>query len=96
MAVCAAVAYIALLAAFVVAAKHATDGAADLAALSGAAGVQDGSDGCVIAELIAVRDGVSLDTCRRIGEDVVVTVRREVRLPLGLTSVVRASARAGP
>ena len=80
-------------------AQRGAANAADLAALSGAAEHAKGQDSCAAARRIAAQNGAALSTCKVSGDGldfvVSVTVERELRLPLGLSPTVRASAEAG-
>lgn len=80
-------------------AQRGAANAADLAALSGAAEHTKGQDSCAAARRIAAQNGAALATCKVSGDGldfvVSVTVERELRLPLGLSPTVRASAEAG-
>ncbi len=71
-------------------ARQRAETAADLASLAGAGAVQRGADGCTAAAGVAARNGASLISCRRTGDDLVVMVR--VRAPVPAS----AQARAGP
>jgi secretion/DNA translocation related TadE-like protein len=88
--------WLAVMSAGVAAAQHHLDGAADLAALSGAARLQRGGDACAVARQIAAANTADLTDCRIEGNDLVVTVRGSVQLPFGLDGTMRAQARAGP
>lgn len=79
-----------------VARQHRLDGAADLAALSAAAAVQRGGDGCLVARQIAAANGVTLSLCTRDGDNVTVRVTDRLDLPVGPTIWIGAAARAGP
>ncbi len=79
----------------VVAGHRRAQVAADLAALAGAAAVQDGADACQRAGRIAARNSASLRSCDARGWEVSVTVVEEVSLP-GMTMQLRARGRAGP
>jgi secretion/DNA translocation related TadE-like protein len=72
--------------------------AADLAALSGAAGYVRGEDPCAVARRVAADNGVELATCRLSGDSldfvVVVTVERRLHSAV-LPPTVAASAQAG-
>ena len=80
---------------------HRARGAADLAALSGAAAYQQGQDACLVASQAARRNGGAVVDCSQVGDlvDFVVSVkvRMEVqtRIP-GLPTSVAAAAHAGP
>ena len=79
----------------IVAAHRRAQSAADLAALAGAATLQDGGDPCLRASAIARRNGASLKACQVDGWDVVVRVSSTVRLP-GDSMELDARGRAGP
>lgn len=81
-------------------AAHRARAAADLAALSGAVAVSNGSDGCRAAGRIARENGAALSDCSRVGDDLdfVLTVQARVRVRAfvpGLPAIVHASAHAG-
>ncbi len=88
--------WVCLLVAVAVAQQHRVDGAADLVALSGAAALQDGADGCRVAATIAAKNQVSLVACDLDGSDVLVEVSGVLRLPLGISGRLVSHARAGP
>ncbi|MDQ3486020.1 MAG: flp pilus-assembly TadE/G-like family protein [Actinomycetota bacterium] len=88
--------WVCLLAAFAVARQHHVDGAADLVALSAAARVQDGGNGCEAAAQLAASNRVTLLACDLDGDDVVVEVSTVLRLPLGIEGRLVSRARAGP
>lgn len=88
--------WVCLLAAFAVARQHDVDGSADLVALSAAARVQDGGDGCEAAAQLASDNQVTLVRCDLDGPDVVVQVSAELRLPFGIDGRLVSRARAGP
>ena len=90
------VGWVCLLVAFAVARQHHVDGAADLVALSGAARVQDGGDGCDAASQRAADNSVTLVECELRGQDVVVEVRTTLHLPFGIEGRLVSRARAGP
>lgn len=90
------VGWICLLVAFAVAQQHHVDGAADLVALSAAARVQDGGDGCDAARQRAVDNSVTLVGCELRGQDVVVEVSTTLRLPFGINGRLVSRAKAGP
>jgi secretion/DNA translocation related TadE-like protein len=101
IAVTLAVALLLCTTAAVVAGRLLTDhrraaAAADLAALAGAAAVQQGLDGCPQARRVAAANGAVLTHCRIDGQDVRITVRTESARLLGRLVRVRADARAGP
>ena len=56
---------------------HRARAAADLAALSGAAAIQQGRDGCAEARRLAAANGARLADCDQVGDqvDFVITVR---------------------
>ncbi len=87
---------LAALLAGVVARQHQVDAAADLAALSAAAVRQRGQPACAAAAEIAADNSVELMRCRTEGEDVVVEVRADLALPLGMAVALHGIARAGP
>jgi secretion/DNA translocation related TadE-like protein len=72
------------------------ESAADLAALAGAAAVQDGEDGCAAAHLAARRNGARLASCQAAGDTVAVTAAQTTTLLFGWPVQQRARARAGP
>jgi secretion/DNA translocation related TadE-like protein len=81
-------------------AAHRVRTAADLAALSGAAAVASGADGCPAARSNARSNGARLVECGQVGDavDFVVTVRAEVRVQVmfpGLPQRLGAVAHAG-
>jgi secretion/DNA translocation related TadE-like protein len=76
--------------------QHHVDAAADLVALSAAAGLQRGADPCAVAGSVARANRVVLHGCRVARQDVIVSVRAQVRLPFGLHPWISAQARAGP
>ncbi|MDQ1483529.1 MAG: hypothetical protein QOF35_1605 [Actinomycetota bacterium] len=79
---------------------HRARAAADLSALSGAAAVAAGGDGCSAARSSANANNAQVVTCDQVGDqvDFVVTVRAEVfvrvRMP-GLPMTIGAVAYAG-
>ena len=78
-------------------ARHQAGGAADLAALAGAAYVVEGvAPACEEATRVALANGGRLLSCQLDGWDVVVTVAVTPKGPAGLVGSARASARAGP
>jgi secretion/DNA translocation related TadE-like protein len=80
----------------VVAGHRRAQSAADLAALAGAAALQDGGDACERAGSIAQRNGATLRSCRVEDWDVSVRVAADgVRLPGGALQL-EARGRAGP
>jgi secretion/DNA translocation related TadE-like protein len=79
----------------VVAGHRRAQSAADLAALAGAAALQDGAEACRRAGVIAGRNGTRLRRCEVHGWDVSVVVSRSVRLP-GAPMELSARGRAGP
>lgn len=88
--------WVGLLAATLTAAQHHVDGAADLVSLSAAARLQHGGDACAAAGQIARDNAVVLSSCQVEGDDVVVEVSDQIRLPLGLQGRLSSMARAGP
>jgi secretion/DNA translocation related TadE-like protein len=76
--------------------QHQVDAAADLVALSAAAGLHRGTDPCSVAARVASANRVTLHHCRVRREDVVVDVRAKVMLPFGVHPWISARARAGP
>jgi secretion/DNA translocation related TadE-like protein len=70
--------------------------AADLAALAGAADLQDGADACSAASRIADANHAGLVSCLVEGEEVVVEVTVGGPRWLGQEAVLSARARAGP
>jgi secretion/DNA translocation related TadE-like protein len=82
-------------------ANHRARGAADLAALSGAAAFQEGRDPCAQADRTARGNGAIARHCDQVGDQIgfVVTVRVAVPIRLripGLPRTVEAEAYAGP
>ncbi len=69
--------------------------AADLAALAGAAALQDGRDACAAAAVLARRNRAQLTGCRVTGWEVEVRVVSEGRV-WGLDQSLPARGRAGP
>lgn len=69
--------------------------AADLAALAGAAALQEGREGCAAAGTVAVANDARLVSCAVAGAEVRVVVRSGVEA-LGHLLDVDARARAGP
>ena len=101
MAVVGVVATTAVLAAVYLVAGHRAHGAADLAALSGAAAYAEGRDPCRAAARLARANDARLVRCERVGDDVdyVVSVTVEVEAGLavpGLPRALRGRAHAGP
>ena len=101
MAVVMALSFAAMVVAGYLVAVHCARGAADLAALSGAAAYQQGHDACGRARQVTRADGAAVVTCEQVGDlvDFVVTVEVQVavRTPMaGLPRFVRAQAHAGP
>lgn len=76
--------------------RRSAASAADLAALAGAAAVQQGRDGCAEAAAIAARNGAVVSECRVEGRELRVTVRAEAARLFGRGVTVTARARAGP
>ena len=70
--------------------------AADLAALAGAAALQDGGDGCAEAAAVTVRNDAEVVACLVSGAELRVTVRTETAALFGRSLTVSARARAGP
>jgi secretion/DNA translocation related TadE-like protein len=80
----------------VVAAHRTAQAAADLAALAGAAALQDGGDACDRAADIATRNRADLDACEVDGWEVrVVVTTHSGPLPGGALDLT-ARGRAGP
>ena len=80
----------------VIATHRTAQAAADLAALAGAAALQDGGDACDRAGVVATRNHARLAACRVEGWDVSVEVVADTaRLPGGVLDL-RARGRAGP
>ena len=80
----------------VIATHRTAQSAADLAALAGAAALQDGGDACQQAAAIARRNQARLRTCRVQQWNVaVVVVANTARLPGGVLDL-EARGRAGP
>jgi secretion/DNA translocation related TadE-like protein len=77
-------------------AHRVAQSAADLSALAGATGLQEGADACAAAARIADANDAGLASCLVQGEEVVVEV--EVAGPrwLGQHADLSARARAGP
>ena len=90
------VAWAALLVAMAVARQHQLDGAADLAALSGAQALQRGQDGCAEASRVAAANNAGVTACDVVGEDVLLRVADRLELPFGLDLRIQIRARAGP
>ena len=78
-----------------VAGHRRAQAAADLAALAGAAALQDGDDPCRRAGTIAERNGGSLRRCRVEEWNVSLVVVSSVDLPVGSIDL-RARSHAGP
>ena len=78
-----------------VAGHRRAQAAADLAALAGAAALQDGGDACRRAGTVAERNGASLRRCRVEDWSVALVVASSVRLPGGSIDL-RARSHAGP
>ena len=101
MGVVGAAALAAMLLAGYLVAGHRARGAADLAALSGAAAYQQGADPCVQARRTAAADRARMTRCDRVGDtvdfvvSVTVVVDADPRVP-GLPRTVPARANAGP
>jgi secretion/DNA translocation related TadE-like protein len=80
----------------VVASHRAAQAAADLAALAGAAALQDGGDACARAAEVADRNRASLTRCEVAGWNVTVVVTaHSAPLPGGVLDL-QARGRAGP
>lgn len=80
----------------VIAAHRTAQAAADLAALAGAAALQDGGDACQQAASVARRNRADLTGCEVQGWNVAVVVTANTaRLPGGMLDL-RARGRAGP
>lgn len=94
--VCLCLGWLTLVVAAAVARQHHLDGAVDLAALSGAASLQRGGEGCVAARAIAADNDAELLSCTTDGDDVVIEVADVLDLPMGLDVRIVAQARAGP
>ena len=94
--VCLLIGGIGLTVAAAASAQHRVDGAADLASLSAAAGLQRGVDPCAAASLVARANHVALKRCTVRGADVLVVVTIRLRLPFGIERWALAEARAGP
>lgn len=77
-------------------AQHQAAGAADLAALSGAAAVADGADACSAAALVATANGARLVSCAVAGRIVEVAVEVSSPSLWGRSWTVPEKARAGP
>ena len=80
---------------------HRAKSVADLAAVSGAAAVVAGGDGCATARRVATRSGVVVSRCQQVGDqiDFVVGVTATVTAPVGVPGLPRhisAVAYAGP
>jgi secretion/DNA translocation related TadE-like protein len=80
----------------VVATHRVAQSAADLAALAGAAALQDGGDACARAAAVADRNRARLTSCEVAGWNVSVVVTADTaRLPGGVLDL-SARGRAGP
>jgi secretion/DNA translocation related TadE-like protein len=78
-------------------ARHRAQGAADAAALAGAAVAVDGEvAACAVATDVATANGAQLVHCGLDGWDVVVTVQVRPAGSAAVAGVSTASARAGP
>jgi secretion/DNA translocation related TadE-like protein len=75
---------------------RAAQGAADLAALAGAAAIAHGSNGCDAAARTAAGNGAALEECRAGAEEVRVIVVVSGPRWLGNHADLRGEARAGP
>lgn len=71
-------------------------GAADFAALAGAAALQHGQDGCAQASRVASANEATLTTCRVEGRDLLVTARTTGPRWFGQMADLEGRARAGP
>jgi secretion/DNA translocation related TadE-like protein len=96
MVLVSSVAALAMVVAMATARQHRLDASADLAAVSGADGLQRGASACSIAARVAEANGAGLADCRVDGADVVVTVDDRLHLPLGVDERLVSYARAGP
>jgi secretion/DNA translocation related TadE-like protein len=76
--------------------QHQVAAAADLAALSGAAAVAVGADGCVAAGRIATANGARVTSCEVDGPVVDVVVEVSSPRLWGRSWTLRQRARAGP
>jgi len=81
-------------------AAHRARAAADLSAVSGAADIAAGGDGCPVAQRTARNNRARAVACDRVGDqfDFVITVRVEVPVSTGVAGLprsVRATAHAG-
>jgi len=101
MAVVGVVAVVATVAAAYLVAGHQARGAADLAALSGAAAFAEGRAPCPAATRLARANGARVTSCDQVGDDVdyvvsvAVVVEVGVRVP-GLPRTLPGRAHAGP
>lgn len=77
-------------------AHRTAQSAADLAALAGADALQVSEDACAAAQVIADRNGATLQSCQIDDEDVTVSVQVEGPRWLGQPGDPVAEARAGP
>jgi len=77
-------------------AHRTAQSAADLSALAGATGLQEGADACAAAGRIAAANHADLTSCRVQGEEVVVEVGVGGPRWLGQRADLSARARAGP
>ncbi len=84
MAVVGVVAMMAMVAAVYLVAGHRAHGAADLAALSGAAAYAQGRPPCPAAARLARANGARLTGCDQVGDDVDYVVSVTVEVPVGL------------
>lgn len=70
--------------------------AADLAALAGAAELQQGRDGCAAADRLALDNGARMTSCEVDGTTILVAVEVEVESLLGPDLQIPGHARGGP
>ena len=101
MAVVGVVAMMAVVAAAYLVAGHRARGAADLAALSGAAAYAEGRAPCPAAGRVARVNDARLTRCDRVGDDVDYVVSVSVEVPVGLRvpglpEALGGRAHAGP
>lgn len=76
--------------------QRRVEAASDLAALAGAAALQQGGDACEAAADLVRRNGSRLGGCVVVGSEVRVRATRSTHRVLGHRLVLSASARAGP